>query len=167
MASIWGGRCAAFRWVGDHDCVPRTLDDLSWPLTTPRLQIRRAVADDLEGMHRYRRLESVAMWMTTAPAHFLERFARPERLYGTLIIERDRAVVGDLMCQVENGYAQSDVEADTAGVEAVIGWCLDPACAGQGYGTEAPRRSCGCALSTSGCAGSPPAASPTTSPPGG
>jgi hypothetical protein len=36
------------------------------------------------------------------------------------------------MCNVENSYGQSDVEEDTAGVEAAIGWFLDPAWAGQG-----------------------------------
>ncbi len=106
---------------------------------TARLQIRPAVADDLDTMYRYRRLESVTMWMTTSPAHFPERFARPERIRNTLIIERDGAVVGDLMCNVENGYAQSDVEVDAEGVQAEIGWCLDPAYAGQGYATEAAR----------------------------
>ena len=119
--------------------MPRTLDDLTWPLTTARLQIRRAVADDVEVVHRYRRLESVAMWMTTAPTHLPERFARPERIQSSLILERSGAVIGDLMCNVENGYAQSDVESDAAGVEAEIGWCLDPAYGGQGYATEAAR----------------------------
>lgn len=43
------------------------------------------------------------------------------------------------MCNVENGYAQSDVEVDAVGVEAEIGWCLDPAYGEQGYATEASR----------------------------
>jgi RimJ/RimL family protein N-acetyltransferase len=117
--------------------VPWTLDEVTWPLTTARLRIRRAVADDLDAVYRYRRLESVTMWMTTAPVHFPERFTRPERLRGTLIIERNGTVVGDLLCNIENGYAQSDVELDAEGVEAEIGWCLDPAYGGQGYATEA------------------------------
>lgn len=120
-----------------HDWMPRTLDDLTWPLTTERLQIRRAVAGDLEAVHRYRSLESVSRWMSTAPAHFPERFMVPERLRVTLIIERTGTVVGDLMCKVEDGYAQSDVEAYAEGVEAEIGWCLDPEHAGLGYATEA------------------------------
>ena len=106
---------------------------------TARLQIRPAVADDLDTTYRYRRLESVTMWMTTAPAHLPERFARPEQIRNTLIIERDGAVVGDLMCNVENGYAQSDLEVHAEGVEAEIGWCLGQAYAGHRYATEAAR----------------------------
>lgn len=88
-------------------------------------------------MYGYRRLESVTMWMTTAPEHFPMRFAMAERLGTTLIMECKGAVVGDLMCKIENGYAQSDVQAEAEAVEAEIGWCLDPVYAGKGYATEA------------------------------
>ena len=50
------------------------------------------------------------------------------------MIELDGQVVGDLMLQVEDSWAQGDVERPQ---QATLGWVLDPEHGGHGYATEA------------------------------
>jgi RimJ/RimL family protein N-acetyltransferase len=128
------------------------LDDVAWPVRTERLRIRPAVVEDVDATWRYRRLDSVCRWMTTFPAtraSYRSMMEDPERLAKTLVVERDgrdgpdgpdgpdSMVVGDLMLAVEDAWSQSEVAAQARGVQAEIGWCLDPAYAGQGLATEA------------------------------
>jgi RimJ/RimL family protein N-acetyltransferase len=116
------------------------LDELTWPVRTARLSIRPAVEDDLDASWRVRRIESVRHWITSAPTtreEYAERFTEPERLAKTLVVELDGLVVGDLMLAVEDAWSQSEVAAQARGVQAELGWCLDPAYGGRGYATEA------------------------------
>jgi RimJ/RimL family protein N-acetyltransferase len=116
------------------------LDDLQWPLRTSRLSLRRAHATDLDATWRFRQLESVSEWLTSAPkdlAAYTARFEDPERLAKTLLIELEGEVIGDLMLAVMDGWAQTEVAERAAGVQAELGWCLDPAHSGHGYATEA------------------------------
>jgi len=46
-------------------------------------------------------------------------------------------VVGDLMLLVEDAWAQAEVADRARGVQAELGWVIDPAHAGKGYATEA------------------------------
>jgi RimJ/RimL family protein N-acetyltransferase len=55
----------------------------------------------------------------------------------TLVIERDGQIIGDLMIAPEDPWAQVEVADQARGVQAEIGWCLDPASEGHGYATEA------------------------------
>lgn len=120
--------------------VAPMLHDLAWPVRTARLVIRPAGADDLEATWRYRRLPAVVQWTTSAPED-LEAYRRiylePDRLARTLLVERDGEVVGDLMVRVEDAWAQAEVAERAKGVQAEIGWTLDPQVQGQGYATEA------------------------------
>ena len=114
--------------------------DVAWPVRTQRLSIRPATADDAEATWDYRRLPSVAMWMTTAPTsleEYADLFVRDDRLPKTFIMERDGAVVGDLMIAVEDPWAQSEVKEQAKGLQAELGWCLRPEAEGQGLATEA------------------------------
>ena len=114
--------------------------DLTWPVRTERLSIRPATADDAEATWTYRRVPSVAMWMTTAPATFKEYadlFVLEDRLPKTLIMERDGAIIGDLMLAIEAPWAQAEVKEQAEGVQAELGWCLRPEEEGQGLATEA------------------------------
>jgi RimJ/RimL family protein N-acetyltransferase len=116
------------------------LDDLEWPVQTPRLTIRPAELADSEKMWRYRRLPSVGQWLSNSPRD-LEAygtwFGDPGRLAKTLIIELDGVVIGDLMLSVEDAWAQSEIEDQARGVQAELGWCLSPEHRGHGYATEA------------------------------
>jgi RimJ/RimL family protein N-acetyltransferase len=113
---------------------------VTWPLKSERLSIRPATAADAEATWRFRRLESVTQWMTTAPKDlddYRQIFESPDRLANTLIIEHDGEVIGDLMLRIEDAWAQTEVADRAKRTQAELGWCLHPDHAGNGYATEA------------------------------
>ncbi|UXW86010.1 GNAT family N-acetyltransferase [Microbacterium azadirachtae] len=120
-----------------------SFDRLDLPLRTDRLVIRASTADDADAVWRYRRLDDVSRWLTTAPTDaeaFGAHFADPERLAVTLLVELPgTGVIGDIMLRVEDAWAQAEVRALAAGVQAELGWAMDPAHQGKGYATEAVR----------------------------
>lgn len=118
------------------------LDAVDWPVRTERLLLRRATVADLEPTWRFRRLPEVHDWLgaaTPTPEAYRARFLREGRLTTTLVVELDGLVVGDLMLRVEDGWAQEEVADRARGVQAELGWTLDPAYGGRGYATEAVR----------------------------
>ncbi|PFG41026.1 RimJ/RimL family protein N-acetyltransferase [Georgenia soli] len=118
------------------------LSGLSWPVRTERLLIRQATPADAETTWRYRRLEPVNRWLTRAPdtlEAYRAQFQEPEALAKTLVLEHDSEVIGDLMVAVEDAWAQVEVADRARGVQAELGWSLDPAHAGRGLATEAVR----------------------------
>jgi len=120
--------------------MPRTVAELSWPAHTKRLTIRPATAEDGVATWRFRSLPAVFEWIPSAPTDevlYLARFADPDRLDKTLVIELDGVVIGDLMLRIEDGWAQVEVEDQARGVQAELGWSLNPEYAGRGYATEA------------------------------
>ncbi|GAA3659121.1 GNAT family N-acetyltransferase [Microbacterium marinilacus] len=122
------------------------LDAVTWPLRTERLTIRRAVAEDADATWRWRRLPEVGEWITRAPtdhASYAEQFADAGRLRVTLVVELKGEPIGDLMVRVEDGWTQAEVVEQGVGVQAELGWTLDPAHQGRGYATEAVRAAIG------------------------
>jgi RimJ/RimL family protein N-acetyltransferase len=118
--------------------VTSAATELDWPFTTDRLSLRPAVAPDMPAIFSYRRLETVAEWMTAQPAdeaEFADQIA--DKLDGTIVIEREGVLVGDLFFAIGDAWSQTEVKDQAAGVQAEIGWCLDPAHTGRGYATEA------------------------------
>lgn len=118
-----------------------------WPVT-PRLQIRPMTATDIDTMWQWRRLPDVNRWLGLAPDSieaFRERYLDPERLAAMHIVEllpddRSAAVpIGDIMIKLGDAWAQLEVADGAKGVEAELGWVLDPAHTGRGYATEAIR----------------------------
>jgi RimJ/RimL family protein N-acetyltransferase len=63
----------------------------------------------------------------------------PGRLERTLVVELAGVVIGDLMIRVEDAWAQVEVKEQARGVQAELGWVLDPGHQGKGYATEAVR----------------------------
>ncbi|MGO4679663.1 GNAT family N-acetyltransferase [Microbacterium sp. 2MCAF23] len=119
------------------------LERLTLPLRTERLIVRASTPADSAAVWRYRRLDEVSRWLTTAPAdteEFRAHFTDPERLAITLLVELPGAgVIGDIMVRVEDAWSQSEVRAQAAGVQAELGWAMDPAQQARGYATEAVR----------------------------
>lgn len=116
------------------------LDDLTWPVLTPRLTLRSATPADAEPTWRYRRLDVVSQWITRAPATFADYrrdFCEPARLAKTIVVELGGDVIGDLMLAVDDAWAQAEVADAARGVQAELGWVIDPDHGGHGYATEA------------------------------
>ena len=116
------------------------LQDVAWPMHTERLTLRPAAKADLDASWRIRRLDAVNQWITSAPTDresYRTLFEDPGRLAKTLLIELDGVVIGDLMLAIEDAWAQSEVAEQARGVQAELGWSLDPEQAGRGYATEA------------------------------
>jgi len=124
-----------------HDgSVPQDLRAIAWPVRTARLTVRPATADDAEATWRIRRIPEVSRWLTRTAddrERYTRNFADPDRLSKTLVVERDGVTVGDLMLLVEDAWAQTEVADRARGVQAELGWVIDPAHAGRGYATEA------------------------------
>ena len=122
--------------------MPRVLTDVSWPVRTERLSLRPATTDDAEPTWRFRRLPEVAEWIGWRAddlAHYRSRYCDPGRLAALLVVEHDGEVVGDLVLRVEDAWAQAEVAEEARGVQAELGWTLDPAHGGRGLATEAVR----------------------------
>jgi RimJ/RimL family protein N-acetyltransferase len=123
--------------------TPRgSLDRISWPVHTARLTLRPATLADLEATWAFRRLPEVSQWLTRGPATiepYRTSFEDPASLAKTLVIEREGLVIGDLMLDVGDAWAQDEVKEQARGVQAELGWVLHPDHAGQGYATEAVR----------------------------
>lgn len=115
---------------------------LTWPKHTERLTLRPVTPDDFKALWQIRRQDSVGRWMTSTSSdwdRFVELMSDADRMAKTLVMERDGAVIGDLMLAPEDAWAQTEVVDRAKGVQAEIGWCLDPAEEGNGYATEAVR----------------------------
>lgn len=126
--------------------VPVIRPALERPLHTERLTLSPARAEDAEATWRFRRLESVSRWLTSAPAELAEHrrmFSEPDRLTTTAIItlghDGTGPVIGDLMLRREDAWAQREIAGRAHRVQAELGWVLDPAHTGAGYATEAVR----------------------------
>jgi len=121
---------------------PRDLSAVAWPVRTERLLIRPATPDDADPTWRIRSRPGVSDWLTSDAGdrvRYVERFADPGRLAKTVVIEHGGVVVGDLMVSVEDAWAQSEVVEQARGVQAELGWVVDPSYAGRGFATEAVR----------------------------
>jgi RimJ/RimL family protein N-acetyltransferase len=122
------------------DPKPADLDAVPWPVRTERLTIRPATRDDVDATWAFRRIPEVVEWVThdvQARDDYAEIFLAPDRLSSTLVMEHDGRIVGDLMLRIEDAWAQAEVAEDGKGVQAELGWVLDPAYGGRGLATEA------------------------------
>jgi len=116
------------------------LSALEWPVRTERLVLRPATPADVSSTWEYRSLREFSEWTTRSPASLDEHtahFTAPESLAKTLVVELGSRVIGDLMVSVQDGWAQTDVADQARGVQAELGWGLDPEHTGHGYATEA------------------------------
>ena len=83
--------------------MPQDLSAVAWPVRTARLSIRPATADDVDATWAFRRLPEVDVLAHPADRDrevYAEAFLDPDRLAKTLVVERDGAVIGDLMLAI-------------------------------------------------------------------
>jgi RimJ/RimL family protein N-acetyltransferase len=116
-----------------------SLDAVDWPVRTRRLAIRPATAEDEEAIWSYVSLESTSEWLTQRRdrAAFADWIKDPAQRAGTLVIEHDGSVIGNLLVRIEDAWSQAEVREQAAGTQAEIGWVLHPDHVGRGYATEA------------------------------
>ncbi|MFB4349510.1 GNAT family N-acetyltransferase [Microbacterium sp. CR_7] len=119
-----------------------------WPVRSERLQVRPMTEADIDVMWEWRRLPEVNRWLGLAPdtrEAFRERYRDADRLAAMYLVELlpgesgDPRPIGDVMIRIGDGWAQLEVADQAKGVEAELGWVLDPAHTGRGYATEAIR----------------------------
>lgn len=118
-----------------------------WPVRTERLQIRQMTASDIDAMWKWRQLPVVNRWLGLAPdtiEAFRERYRDPDRLASMYLVELvaengEATPIGDIMIRIGDGWGQLEVADRVKGVEAELGWVLDPGYTGRGYATEAIR----------------------------
>ena len=116
---------------------------LTRPLQTERLTLRPATPADAGTTWAYRRLDTVREWITQVPRYldgYRTTFSEPCHLAATVVVELDGTLIGDFMLRLQDARAQAEVADQAHGVQAELGWVLDPAHTGQGYATEAIRR---------------------------
>lgn len=117
-----------------------SLDDVSWPVRTERLTLRRATPADAGETWSYRIDPAVAAWTTRLVVdreQYREWYATPEWLDTRLVVEREGVLVGELGLEIKDGWAQVEVSDRAVGTEAEIGWIIAPQYQGQALGTEA------------------------------
>jgi RimJ/RimL family protein N-acetyltransferase len=131
--------------IGDRP-VEEATPVLGRVLHTQRLTLRPSTCDDADRTWAYRRLETVNEWLTGTPESlevYRGEFSEPARLASTVIVERRTydgrgpVLVGDFMLRRADAWAQREVRDRARGVQAELGWVLDPAHTGAGYATEA------------------------------
>lgn len=122
-----------------------TLDDISWPVRTERLLLRRATADDADAIWSIRSQPGVSEWLSRAAVdhdEFVAYTTEPCRLAKILVVElidSPGTVIGDLRISIQDPWAQFEVADRARGVEAELGWVFAPEHGGHGYATEAVR----------------------------
>jgi len=115
---------------------------LTRPVRTERLILRPAEPEDADTTWLYRRLPAVGEWLTEVPEDlgiYQAKFADPERLASTVVVEADGRIIGDFMLRTEDAWAQAEVADRARHTQAELGWVLDPHFTGRGFATEAVR----------------------------
>jgi RimJ/RimL family protein N-acetyltransferase len=133
--------------------VPPTLADVSWPVHTERLLIRRRRVEDAEPLFALRTRPEIAPWAMGVPtdlALWRERFTDPDIAPHMLTLEQEGEVVGEAMVHVRDGEAQKEVADAAAATEAELGWLVAPDLHGQGLATEVGRALIGLCFGTLG-----------------
>ena len=117
-----------------------TLADLDWPLQTERLLLRPLTHDDVDAIWAYRGIASVNQWTGGHPVsreELAEHFLTEDRVASTVVIEHASEIIGDLMIEVGDGWAQREVADAARRSQVTLGWTLAEPHQGHGFATEA------------------------------
>ena len=124
-------------------------DTVAWPVHTSRLTLRPATHDDAAATWEFRRLSEVSRWLTQNTGtltEYRDLFLDPGSLAKTLVVELEGHVIGDLMLDVQDAWAQTEVADRARGTQGELGWVLHPGHTGRGYATDAVRALLGVAF---------------------
>jgi RimJ/RimL family protein N-acetyltransferase len=120
-----------------------TIADVTWPQRTERLVLRPVRPEDVDRLLEFRNQPEVYRWLLKSevdPSEFRAAWLRTltdERDLSS-VAELDGTVIGTASLSIHDGLGQDQHEAMVA-AEADIGYLLDPAYAGRGFGTEIAR----------------------------
>lgn len=114
-----------------------SLADLDWPHRTARLELRSGRVEDAEEIWPWYGRPEVQEWTTTLSRSLEEHQGRwcsklPSSVVG--LLQGRIIAVGKVDRQ--DAWSQADMVDQARGQQAELGWVLDPAIHGHGYGTE-------------------------------
>jgi len=117
-----------------------TNSDVTWPLRTERLLLRKVREDDIDRMLEFRNRPEVYHWLMRTEtdreafhAAWMRTLAEPRD--HSMVAELDGVVIGTASLEVHDGMGQNSTDV-THAAETGIGYILDPAYAGRGFATE-------------------------------
>ena len=119
--------------------MPEPAVDPDTTRRTDRLVLRTARAEDADRILEFRNLPEVQRWLmvtTVDPEGYGETLRRSaeDPHDHSVLVELDGTVIGIVYLEVEDGGGQPGKPRRT---EALLGYLVDPAYAGQGYASEA------------------------------
>ncbi|MFQ6484693.1 GNAT family N-acetyltransferase [Brachybacterium epidermidis] len=122
--------------TADHGTHP-ALADLDWPLRTERLELRPGRAEDADAIWPWYGLPEVQQW-TTALSRSLEEHRErwSAKLPSSVVGLLGSRIIAAGKVDRQDAWSQADMAEQARGQQAELGWVLDPASHGRGYGTE-------------------------------
>lgn len=117
--------------------MTRTLHDLRWPQTTHRLRLRPGRSADAEAIWPWYRLPEVQQWTTALAIDGAEHRERWESGLDHSVVGRyDGQIIAVGKVERQDAWSQTDMVDQARGMQAELGWVLDPRHHGRGLGTE-------------------------------
>lgn len=117
--------------------MTRTLAELDLPLHTERLVLRPGRSGDAATIWPWYRLPQVQEWTTTLSTTAEDHQQWWDaRLDSCMVGLLDGEIVATGMVGLQDAWSQADMVEQARGQQAEIGWVLDPAAHGRGFGTE-------------------------------
>ena len=120
--------------------MPRTLDDLTWPRRTARLELRRPTPEDADGLWELKADPELNRWTTRLYRDRAEFDATwDDDTASDLLAHWDGRLVAVLVVAQDDAWSQTEVAEQARGQKVVLGWRVAGWAQGQGIATELAR----------------------------